>query len=169
MAESSIVKTKRDGTLVIADNAGANSLTIAFEAGDLSLTIPGPTVSNYLDRGRFSSPPSLRYIDDQPITGTFTAYLRSFGDDADPDAVAVLAEIIAQQGFVASDWVSTLGVNGEVQCYTLTWTVEGTDHGDDHDHVLELQYVVFTGSISEGDPDQISISFTSHSLYPTLT
>ena len=70
MAYSTIVKTKRDGTLVITD--GTNSVTVAYEAGDLSLDIPGPTVNLFLDRGQFGSTPSIRYGDDQPITGTFT-------------------------------------------------------------------------------------------------
>ena len=168
MPESTIVKTKRDGLLVIADNGGVNSLTVAFEAGDLSLSIPGPGINNFLDRGRIGATPAIRYGDDQPITGTFTAYLRDF-DDGGTGTTGTLAEIIAQSGVVASTWVSTMGANGEVQTYTLTWTVEGTDHGDPNDHVCQLDFCAFTGSISEGDPDTISLSFTSYALYPTLT
>ena len=165
MPESLIVKTKRDGTLTIADNAGANTFTVAFESGDLSLTIPGPGVGLFLDRGIITSPPAIRYTDDAPITGTFSAYLRDFSDAA----YATLMEIISQSGEVASTWVSTMGANGEVQTYTLSWLVEGTDHGDVSDHLCVLDHCAFTGSISEGDPDSISLSFTSYALYPTLT
>ena len=165
MPESTIVKTKRDGTLTIADNAGANTFTVAFESGDLSLTIPGPGVGLFLDRGVITSPPAIRYTDDAPITGTFSAYLRDFSDAA----YATLMEIISQSGEVASTWVSTMGANGEVQTYTLSWLVEGTDHGDVSDHLCVLDHCAFTGSVSEGDPDSISLSFTSYALYPTLT
>ena len=165
MPESLIVKTKRDGTLTIADNAGANTFTVAFESGDLSLTIPGPGVGLFLDRGVITSPPAIRYTDDAPITGTFSAYLRDFSDAA----YATLMEIISQSGEVASTWVSTMGANGEVQTYTLSWLVEGTDHGDVSDHLCVLDHCAFTGSVSEGDPDSISLSFTSYALYPTLT
>ena len=132
MSESLIVKTKRDGTIKFLDNSGANTYTVAYEAGDLNISIPGPTVISPLDRGSLGSPPSLRYSDDAPITGSFTAYLRDLGDAA-----------------------------------YLQWTIEGTDHGDASDHVLTLPFCVVTGSLSEGDPDQISISFTSYSVYPS--
>ena len=163
MAISTIVKTKRDGTLVLKDNAAANTLTVAYEAGDLSISIPGPAVISPLDRGSLGSPPSLRYSDDQPITGTFTAYLRDLSDAA----YATLEEVILQSGEVGASWVSTMGANGEVFTLDLEWTVEGTDHGDASDHVLTLPYCVVTGSLSEGDPNQISISFTSYSVYPS--
>jgi hypothetical protein len=163
MSESLIVKTKRDGVLVLKDNAAVNTYTVAFEAGDLNLSIPGPSVISPLDRGSLGSPPSLRYSDDAPITGSFTAYLRDLGDAA----FATLSEIITQTGHVASTWVSTMGATGEVFTLDLEWTIEGTNHGDASDHVLTLPFCVVTGSLSEGDPDQISISFTSYSVYPS--
>jgi len=51
----------------------------------------------------------------------------------------------------------------------LTFTIEGTDHGDAADHTIACNHCVITGGISEGDPDTISISFTSYDLYPTCT
>ena len=163
MSESLIIKTKRDGTIKFLDNAGANTYTVAYEAGDLNISIPGPSVISPLDRGSLGSPPSLRYSDDAPITGSFTAMLRDLGDAA----YTTLSEIITQTGHVATTWVSTMGANGEVFTLDLEWTIEGTNHGDASDHVLTLPYCVVTGSLSEGDPDQISISFTSYSVYPS--
>ncbi len=168
MAESTIVKTKRDGTLTFIDGSGVpNTFTVAFEAGDLSITIPGPTVNNFLDRGRMTVNPSIRYGDDQPVTGTFTAYLRDF-DDGGTGTDTTLAEIITQSG-VASGWTSTMGANGEVFTLTLLWNIAGVIHGDPADHTCQLDFCYVTGSMNEGDPDQISISFTSYSLYPLLT
>lgn len=165
MAESTIVKTKRDGTLTFSDLAGANSYTVSYEAGDLSLTVAGATVNNFLDRGRMPNPPSIRYGDDQPLTGTFTAYLRDMSDAVD----VTLFEILTQTGVVGASWVSTMGATGEVFTLKLTWTVAGTIHGDAADHVCELDHCYVTGSVSEGDPDTISISFTSYVLYPDVT
>lgn len=166
MAESLIVKTKRDGTLTFSDLAAANSYTVAFEAGDLNLTVPGATVNNFLDRGRFpAGNPSIRYGDDQPLTGTFTAYLRDVSDLVD----VTLSEILLQSGAVASGWTSTMGANGEVFTLKLTWTIAGVIHGDASDHVLELDHCYVTGALAEGDPDTITINFTSYTLYPVVT
>lgn len=166
MAESLIVKTKRDGTITFSDLAGANSYTVSFEAGDLNLTIPGATVNNFLDRGRFPpGNPSIRYGDDQPLTGTFTAYLRDLSDATD----VTLPEILAQTGQVGTTWTSTMGANGEVFTLKILWEIAGLIHGDTANHTCELDHCFITGSMSEGDPDQVSISFTSYQLYPTLT
>jgi len=165
MAESTVAKTRRDGSITFSDNAGAHTLTVAYEQGDLNLSIPGPTVNVYLDRGVLGATPSLRYGDDQPCTGTFSAYLRDVSDAA----YATLLEILTLTGYVATDWVSTLGANGEVFTVTMALTIEGTDHGDSADHTITLNHVVVTGSISEGDPNTVSISFIAWDLYPSVS
>ena len=166
MAISTIVKNKRDGTLVLTDNAGANSLTIAYEAGDFSLSVPARTVSLYLDRGTMNATPQIRHVDDQPMTGTFTAQLRDISDAA----YATLEELLlGPSGFIGSTWVSTMGATGEVFTCTATWTIEGTDHGDASDHVVACNFCYFTGSLADGDPSTISCSFTSYDLFPTVT
>ena len=163
MAEDTIPRTKRDGTLTISDNAAAHSLIIAIEAGDLSVTINGETITNVLDRGKFpAGAPYLRYADDQPITFSFTAVLRELSDAAE----ATLSQFLTMGGFVGSTWVTTMGATGEVDVFTFVWAVEGTDHGS-ADHTFTLPYSRFTGSISEGDPNIISISGTSYSNRPT--
>ena len=163
MAISTVVKTKRDGKLTLKDNGGANTLEVAYEAGDFNLTIPGPAVVNNLDRGKFGANPSLRYSDDQAMTATFSAMLRDLSDAA----YATLEEVIMQSGLVGSGWVSTGGANAEVFTLDVTFDIEGTGHGDANDHSLTLPNCVVTGSIAEGDPDTISISITSYSNFPT--
>ena len=163
MAISTVVKTKRDGTLKFEDNGAANSLTVAYEAGDFNLTIPGASVVANLDRGQLGATPSLRLSDDQPMTATFSAYLRDFSDAS----YATLEEIILQSGDVGTNWVSTLGATAEVFVLDLTWTVEGSDHGDASDHVLKLPFCHVTGSFAEGDPDMINLSITSYAILPS--
>jgi hypothetical protein len=162
MALSTIVKTLRDGTLTISDNADSNSVVVAFETGDFSLTIPGPAVNMFLDRNRITSPPSLRYGADQPMTGTFTAYLRSL-DETGADVLEQLVLLGIPDG-----WVSTMGASGEVKTVTLEWGIEGSDHGDDNDYSLTCNHCAVSGSITEGDPTTVSFAFTSHDLYPTI-
>jgi len=164
MAISTIVKTKRDGSLVFSDKDAGSSFTVAYEAGDLSISIPGRGANNYLDRGSITATPSVRYADDAPLSGSFTAYLRDMSDAS----YETLLEIICQTGHVNTTWVSTLGTNAEVFTVKLTWTVEGTDHGGT-DHVCAMDHCYVTGSVSEGDPDTISLNFTSYEVYPTLT
>lgn len=138
---------------------------MAFEAGDLSFTIGGATVNNFLDRGRLTSPPAIRYGDDQPITGTFTGMLRDLSDATD----VTLFEILAQSGAVGSGWTSTMGVNGEVFTLKIRWEIAGVIHGDPSNHSCEFDHSVVTGSVSEGDPDVLNLSWTSYILFPVVT
>ena len=170
MAISTVVKTRRDGTLTISDAAGAHTLTVAYEAGDFSLSVPGPTVNNFLDRGEIGSAPSLRYGDDAPMTFSFTAQLRDISDAT----YITLESIILNSGQFASTWVST-NANTEggatatatrLKTVTLLWTIEGTERGDTADHSISLPFSILNGSLSEGDPNSISISGTSYAVWP---
>jgi hypothetical protein len=164
MAVSTIVKTKCDGTILIEDSGGTNTLTVAYENGDMAIDIPGRTVSVFLDRGKFGSTPSLRYGDDQPVTFSFTAHLRDLSDAA----AGTLMDIISNGGHFAASWVSRGGSAAEVKTVQVTLTIEGTNHGDAADHTIVMDHCHLTGSISEGDPDTISLSGTAYIQYPTV-
>ena len=168
MAESVIVRTKRDGSLTSNDGTPTTPLTytVAYEAGDLSITIPGPAVNVFLDRGQFGTTPSLRYGDDQPCTFSFSAHMRDVSDGS----VATLFSILNQSGIVGSTpWVSTLGsaATTEVFAVQLVFAIEGTDHGS-ADYTITLDDCIITGSISEGDPNTINITGTSYDLFPAV-
>lgn len=176
MAISTVVKTKRDGTLTISDAASAHSLTVAYEQGDFNLTIPGPTVNNFLDRGEIGAAPSLRYGDDAPMTFSFSAQLRDLADAS----YITLESIITNSGYFASTWVSTNSntdgdsgttyttTTSRLKTVTVLLTIEGTNRGDSTDHTISLPMCIITGSIAEGDPDTISISGTSYAPWPTV-
>ena len=166
MPESLIPKNMRDGTLRIY--SGADSYTVKYEQGNLNLNIPGPSVSVYMDRGRFADAvhgtPALRYNQDQPMTGSFAAHMRDM-----PDASYVtLADFMARVGAFTS-WTSTLGSSAEVPTVNLEWTIAGAIHGDAADKTVLLQYCWMTGAIAEGDPNTITMNFTSYDLLPTVT
>lgn len=162
MPESTVVKNMRDGKLEVI--SGANTYEIAYEEGVLSLAVPGPSISNYLDRGEFTNPPSLRKNQDQPMTGSFTFRFR---DGADASYVTG-PELITNSGAFAT-WASTLGANAEVKTVTLRWTVNGTTHGDPSNHVMDMPYSHLTGAFTDGDPITGTVNFTSYSNYPTVT
>lgn len=167
MPESTIVKTKRDGTITLRDGTSPTPLeyVVAFEAGDLNVAIPGRTVNLFLDRGVMTDPPAIRYGDDQPMTGSFTAQLREVTDAS----VSTLVDVLTQSGYFASDWVSRGGANAEVKTVQITWDIEGTDLGDASDHQIVCDHCYVTGSVADGDPVTISVSFTAYDLYPTVT
>lgn len=165
MAVSTVVKTKCDGTILIEDNGGTNSLTVAFETGDLSIDIPGRTVNVFLDRGKFGSTPSLRFGDDQAVTFSFSAHFRHASDATQ----GTLTDIISNGGHFASTWVSRGGANAEVKTVQVTFTIEGTDHGDSADHTIVMDHCFITGSVAEGDPNTLTINGTAYIQYPTVS
>ncbi len=163
MTESTIIHTKLDGELTLGSqctagggsfsasavvNSGADSYSVSFEAGDLSLTIPQATISHYLDRGKIRNPPSIRYGDDQPITFSFSAYFRDLTDAAAP----ALVDIINNEGYAGSNWVSTRSTSiasddAEVFTIDLRWVV--TNQGNAADvHKLVLPYCTVNCAIA---------------------
>lgn len=178
MAESTIIKTKIDGTLLFAALGGgainmstgavsgsAKTYTVAYEAGDVSITLPSRAVNSFLDRGRTPTVPSLRYGDDATGTISFTANLRDLADDA----VAVLGDLLATMsgnpsGYVGSAWDSQMdsaaGANdAEVFAVGIKLTITNAGDGTDT-HGLAFNYVVGTGTLAEGDPTTLSFSGT---------
>ncbi len=166
MAYSSVVKVKRDGAVIFADNSGfggANVLTIEKEPGDFNMSAPRPARNNFLDRGRLVS--SVRLGDDQPLTGSFSSYFR----DATDAGVATLMDLLNWSGWLGSNWVSTLGSNAEVKAVDLRHTIEGSDHGDGADHSITITDVSLDYSYAEGDPNTLSVNWQSHTDHtPTL-
>jgi len=166
MAYSSVVKVNRDGLLSIADNAGfggANTIDIAHEPGDFSMSAPQETRLDFLDRGRLVS--QSRFGDDQALSGTFSAYWR----DASDAGVATLFDILNWSGYVGSNWTSTLGVNSEIRAIDLRLTISGSDHGDGGDHTITITDCSLDYGFSEGQPNTTTVNWRSHTdVRPTL-
>lgn len=162
MPYSTIVKTKRDGLIEILDGTDTVIYTVAFEEGNFSLTMPGPAVQMFLDRGQIGSTPSLRFGDDAPMTGSFSAYLRDIYDAGYNTLVGIMTDQVITG-------TPTLGASAEVKTWKIRWTIEGTNHGDGADHTITLGHCRVTGSIAEGVPALITCNFTAYKLYPALT
>jgi hypothetical protein len=166
MSESRITKHLRDGTLRLV--SGSNSYTVKYEDGDMKLDIPGPTVEHYLDRGRLADElggePSLRYGDDQPMTGSFSCRLRDLGTSA----ILTASQFISKTGYYMDLWGSTMGPAGEVKTLDLYWDIAGVTHGDLANRTLLLPWTYISGAVEEGRPNRITFNFTSYCLYPVV-
>ena len=162
MALSTIVKNMRDGTLLIQDGTAVTplDLTVQFEAGDFSVSglnqAAGKAynIAQYMDRGEIFAG-GIRKTTQAPPTGSFTCYLTELSDGTNE----TVPDILLQQNKFSSA-VSTLGADADCYALKLTWSCEGTDHGDPSDHTLALDDCLVTLDINEGDPNTFSISFT---------
>lgn len=175
MAESTIVKNKRDFTIKFEDGTPVTpeEYTVSFEAGDLNITIGGISIDEYLDRGRRTSPPSIRYVDDQESSISFSAYLRDTSDTAAETLVDLINWFGGASGggdYIDSNWVSTLGTGAEhVNTATVTITIEGTDLGDAADSTMVFNFCNATGTIADGSPAAVSMTIRSFDTTPTVT
>jgi hypothetical protein len=155
MAESTVLKNFRDGSLLIEDGTGTPlNYTVAYEAGDFSYDIGKDEIAVYRDRGAIAS---VRKTNDGTPSGSFSVHFRDLSDGSDE----TLTDILDAKGAFAAA-VSTLGANADVYCVKLTFSVEGTDHGDSADHVVTFDDCYCTWSFSEGDPNSVSVSWTSY-------
>lgn len=154
MAQSTVIKNFRDGTLVFADNTGTPlTLPIQYEAGDFSIDNLNEGLvetTAYLDRGEFAT---LRKTNRVFPSFSFTAHMTDISDATDK----LLYDLARKTGAFAAA-VSTLGANADAMTYKLTFTVEGTNFGDSADHTMILNDCRITLSFSEGDPNSFSVA-----------
>lgn len=161
MAESTVVRNKRDGQVVISGTAG--SYTVAYETGDFSCDIPRETVSLCLDRGSIGAIPSIRNVDEQPVTFSFSAYFRDVGDAS----YHTLLDLCAQYsvGGYSSNMTSTISTASDTKTLTVLWTINGMAFGES-DKSLAFYYSVIRASVSEGDPNTINVTGTCYQVAP---
>lgn len=180
MPESTIVKTLIDGTIQFAALGGgayntttgavigaARTYTVSYEAGDLSIELPSREVSNFRDRNRITSPPSLRYGADREGSISFSCYFRDMTDAAVETISDLLATLSGNpSGFVGANWESTLASAagaGDAEVFSVGVKLTITNAGDGTDtHGLAFNYIVGTGTLSEGDPTSFSFQGVIH-------
>ena len=138
MAESTVVKVRRDGTITLKDGGG-NTYVVAYENGDLSFD--GGTIVG------------LRKGDDPVPSMSFTVMMRDF----QASSGGSLIDFLDKTGG-ASGATSTGGVGYEQYLIDIQFDAEGTAHGDSNDHRATAAKALCTWSFSEGDPDTISVS-----------
>jgi hypothetical protein len=167
VAESVIVRNKRDGTILLADSGAAHTYTVAYEPGDFSYTVPGVGVELYLDRGVMADPPSIRDGDDAPMTLAFSAYMRDVGSATYATLLDIAHRYAA--GYVLTNWVSTMGSGtGPTFTITVTLTINGAAFGES-DKSVAFKYVAFRANAKEGSPNTVDCSGTSYANKPVFS
>jgi hypothetical protein len=154
MAESTVIKNFRDGTILIEDGTTPTALdyTVAYEAGDLSFDIGKDEIAVYRDRGQVAS---VRKTNQGLPTGSFTVHFRDLTDGTDE----TLTDILDKKGAFASA-VSTLGADADVYTVKLTFTI--AEPGTPPDHTIAFDDCYCTWSFAEGDPSSCTVNWTCH-------
>lgn len=162
MPESTIPYTKRDGIIILSDAGAVHTYTVAFEPGDLAITVPGTATTRILDRGSIDNV-VLRKGDDAPCELSFSAYLRNV-QGAD---FATLLDIAHRfdGGYVESEWVST----SDTDVFTVDVSViySGAAFGAADEELLFGKCEI-RANVSEGDPNTINVTITSNVKKPTV-
>jgi hypothetical protein len=168
MPESTVIRTKRDGQILLADNGAGNTYTIVREDGSFTLNLPDHSIVHVLDRGVIGAIPMIRIGDEAVMSGGFSAYLSDLGATA--NNYVTLNDLIMRftARYVATNWVSTMGANSDVFTVTITYTIDGSPFGE-ADKSLVLPFCVVRGNIAEGDPNKFAVTFTSYAVRPTLS
>ena len=161
MPESTIPYTKRDGIIILSDAGAVHTYTVAFEPGDLAITVPGTATTRILDRGSIENV-VLRKGDDAPCELSFSAYLRNV-QGAD---FATLLDIAHRYdgGYVETNWASTSA--GDVFTVNCSVVFSGAELGE-ADEQLDFNFCVVRASLSEGDPNTVNVTITSYVTKPT--
>lgn len=154
MAESTIVKVRRDGQIQFLDGSGSpKAYTVSYENGNVSFGREKADRIVIRDRGVIVG---SRKGDDPVLTITFDVHMRSLTTSASTDLT--ICDVMDNSGNVASiPWVKASAANEEWNL-NLKFTIENTDHGGGADYVATFAACIFTWSFSEGDPNSISVS-----------
>lgn len=160
MAESTVVKVAKDGTITITDGTGTPlTYTTSYEDGDFTFTDPKPERLVIRDRGTIAG---LRTTNQQVGSLSFSVHMRNF---ANANSTTTLLDVIN----FTNNWssaVSTGGTGYEPNLVNITFTVEGTDLGDAADHTVTFTKVHLEADFAEGDPNKINVT---GEVYGTVT
>lgn len=163
MAESPVIRTKRDGVISISDSGAANTYTVSVEPGDFTYSAPRHSILRNLDRGEFST---VRRQDAQPVTFGWSVHMRDIGSAAD----FTLPDICEQRA--GSAWMtaatSTLDGASDAETYDTAYTMDGATFGES-DKTLTFPDGSLRGSFSEGDPTSYSVTGEASILAPTFS
>lgn len=123
MAESTVVRTKRDVTWIIQDAAAAHTYTPPVVPGNFSYEAALYDLVRIKDNGALYG---VRKGDDQPLTCSFGTYLTDIGSAT----YATMPDLCEERGYVGTTWVSTTANASDVDTYDLIATIDGTLAGE---------------------------------------
>lgn len=155
MAYSTAPKVRRDGVIKLKDGTSPTpvSLTVDYEEGNFAFEQTKSDRTVIRDRGTIVS---VRRGDDQPITGSFTIYMRQFTSSS---AGSVL-DFINKTGSYSANVSASSSVATDEYAINIVFEVDGDAVGDtDGDTLATFDTCICTASFSEGDPNTITVSF----------
>lgn len=155
MAYSTAPKVRRDGVIKLRDGTTPTpvSLTVDYEEGNFSFEQTKSDRTIIRDRGTIKS---VRRGDDQPITGSFTIFMRQFTSSS---AGSVL-DFINKTGSYSGNVSSSSAVSTDEYAINIIFEVDGDAVGDsDGDTLATFDTCICTASFAEGDPNTITVSF----------
>jgi hypothetical protein len=159
MAYSTVPKMRRDGKITLKDGTGVPvTLEVAYEEGNFTFTPTKAAQVIIRDRHAITN---VRRGDEEPAaSGSFSIYLREFTDSAQAGSVL---DFVNKTGSYSSN--TSTGASGTPQieeyCIDIEYTIEGTDLGDDADHVATITKCICDVVYTEGDPSTLAINFVS--------
>lgn len=164
MALSTIPKVRRDGVISFTDgDSPVNSLEISYEEGNFTFdNIAGEAKEDQTvirDRGTIVT---VRKSDQQPITGSFSAYFRQFTSGSAGSILDFITKSGSYSGNVSAG--SSGAPYVEFYCINIKYNSIGNTGGlgDDADSSVTLERCVCTASFSEGDPSSFTVNFTCY-------
>ena len=161
MAESPIVRTKKDVAIVIQDNAAALSYSPTSNIGNFSWDTPMYDLVDIRDNGVLDG---VRRGDDQPTTFSFGVNLTDVGDSSE----ITLPDICTDSGYWGSNATSTTNQESDVPTVDVLITVDGTAFGE-ADKTMTFADCVLRGSGSAEYPAQYTVTGrTVKSIKPTI-
>lgn len=152
MADSTVVATRRDGSITITDGA-ASSYAVSFEVGDFSASDPLADRVVIRDRGAIAG---LRKGDDPVVTFSFSVHMRSLTDTASDN----LMDRLYNRGVHAGGLASTGGNGFEQFLQTVAFAVDTSAVGSGKIYTATYaKCLLEVSSLSESaDGNTISIS-----------
>ena len=150
MALSTVVRVRRDGKTTLTD--GVRSQEIAYENGNVTFNVEKAERIVIRDRGTIVG---VRLGDSPVLTISFDVHQRLLTTNASGDYS--LIDLIDNTGAVNGVWTKA---SAAIEPWNLnqTFTIEGTDHGDNADTVATFTHVVYSWSFKEGDPNSVPVT-----------
>lgn len=146
---SNIVKTKRDGKVTLTDGAG-NSYIADFAVGDFTWEHAKPELIVIYDRNTIRG---ARNGNDPQLTLSWTCHQRALTSSS----ADVLLDV-CQGSRGATTLTSTGGTGFEPFMLSVIFEEDATSLGDASAYTATFAKCQLTASVTEGEPNSISIS-----------
>lgn len=161
MAESTVVRSKKDLTLTVQDSGASNTYSPTSWQGDFSYEAGLYNVVDILDNGALDN---VRQGDEIPVSCSWTQNLTDPGDGTE----FTIPDICEERGGWNSTATSTTNQQNDVFTQDVVVTVDGTAFGE-ADKSVTFSDMILRGSATFGYPASYAVSGRSATaIKPTV-